>query len=284
MRLLIFILLVVALPLAGVHAQTFYTGTEYGVSVGGSQYFGDLNDRYGFKTPNPAVGAFTRIHMNPYIAVRIGVNLTRLSYDDKLSNNAFNKTRNLNFQTNIAEAAIFTEFNFFRFMTGDPSSRWTPYLVGGAGVFYYDPYTTLDGRRYYLRTLGTEGQFSGYSDRSYNSLSFMFPVGAGFKYWLRPGVNFGFEVSSRLTLTDYIDDVSATYAGAENFQSTPGFENPAFLLQDRSREVSDVALGRAGKQRGNSSSTDQYLLVTFNLSFQLQTYRCPTYLKQGYMY
>ncbi|MCB0695859.1 MAG: hypothetical protein KDC07_00760, partial [Chitinophagaceae bacterium] len=163
-------------------------------------------------------------------------------------------------------------------------SRWTPYLVGGAGIFYYNPYTHLNGKRYNLRDLGTEGQYSGYVDRSYSNTSFMFPVGAGFKYWIRPGVNFGFEIADRLTLTDYLDDVSKTYAGASSFKNTPGLENAAYRLQDRSTEVGDVALGRAGKQRGNSASTDKYLMFTFKLSFQLRTYRCPSYLKQGYMY
>ncbi len=284
MRRLLFILSIILLPLTSVYAQMFYTGTEYGVTLGGSQYFGDLNDNYGFQTPNLAVGAFTRIHVNPFISVRLGANITRVNYDDKLSKHVFNKTRNLNFASNIVEAAVFTEFNFFRFMTGEENSRWTPYLVGGAGIFYYSPYTDLDGRKYNLRDLGTEGQYSGYVDRSYSTTSFMFPVGAGFKYWLRPGVNFGFEIADRLTMTDYLDDVSATYAGAASFESRPGFENAAYRLQDRSTEVSDVALGSAGKQRGNSTSTDQYLMFTFKLPFQLRTYRCPSYLKQGYMY
>lgn len=284
MRRLLYILVLALLPLASVQAQMFYTGTEYGVTVGGTQYFGDLNDNYGFQTITPAVGAFTRIHMNPFISVRLGANITRVSYKDKFSNHTFNKTRNLDFTSNIVEAAVFTEFNFFRFMTGEADSRWTPYLVGGVGVFYYSPYTHLDGRKYNLRDLGTEGQYSGYVDRSYSNISFMFPVGVGFKYWIRPGVNFGFEIADRLTLTDYLDDVSATYAGAASFQTNPGFGNAAFRLQDRSTEVSNVALGREGKQRGNSTSTDQYLMFSFKLSFQLRTYKCPTYLKQGYMY
>lgn len=283
MRKALLILLTGILPFLG-KSQSFYTGTEYGISVGGSQYFGDLNDRYGFKTPNPALGVFTRFHLNPYISVRLGANATQLSYNDKLSNNTFNKARNLNFTTTVLEAGIFTEFNFFRFVTGEEKSRWTPYLVGGAGVFYYDPYTYLNGRRYYLRTLGTEGQFSGYGDRSYSQISFMFPVGAGFKYWIRPGLNFGFEISNRLTITDYIDDVSATYVGADKFQGTPGFESPGLALQDRSVEVSNTALGRAGKQRGNSGTKDQYMLYTISFSIQLKTYRCPTYITQGYQY
>lgn len=284
MRRLFIFIIALAASATGAKAQMFYTGSEYGISFGGSQYFGDLNDRYGFNTPGPALGAFARIHVNPFIAVRIGANFTQLSYDDKLSKNTFNKTRNLNFRSNILEGAILAEFNFFRFMTGEEKSRWTPYLVGGAGAFYYDPYTTLNGRRYYLRKMGTEGQYAGYGDRGYSPISFMFPVGAGFKYWIRPGLNFGFEISNRLTLTDYIDDVSATYVGADKFGGVAGFDNPARALQDRSTEVSDVPLGRVGKQRGNSSSSDQYLLYTFNISIQLRTYRCPSYLKQGYMY
>lgn len=271
------------MPFSG-KAQSFYTTTEYGVSLGGSQYFGDLNDRYGFNTPHPAVGVFTRIHMNPYIAVRIGAAGTQLSYNDKLSSNEFNKARNLNFQTTVLEGGLSLEFNFFRFVTGEEKSRWTPYLVGGAGVFYYDPYTFLNGRRYYLRNLGTEGQYAGYGDRTYSQISFMFPVGAGFKYWIRPGLNFSFEVANRLTLTDYLDDVSTNYVGAEKFQGQPGFESPALALQDRSVEISNNALGRAGKQRGNSGTKDQYLMYTFSLSIQLKTYKCPTYMAQGFQY
>ena len=282
MKHLIIIFIIALLPLSSLHAQTFFTGSEYGVSAGGSQYFGDLNDNYGFQTIFPTVGAFTRIHMNPFIAVRIGANYTRLSYNDNLSSNQFNRTRNLNFTSEIIEAAIFTEFNFFRFSTGEENSRFTPYLVGGFGIFYYNPYTELNGRRYNLRDYGTEGQLNGYGDRSYSNFSFCFPIGAGVKYWIAPGVNLGFEIANRITLTDYIDDVSTTYVGASTFETTPGVDNVAMQLQDRSTEINDVALGRAGKQRGNSASPDQYLMFAIKLSFQMKTYKCPSYLKEGY--
>lgn len=282
MRRILFILSL--LLSTGVYSQTFYTGTEYGFSLGGSQYFGDLNDRLGFKTVNAAAGVFTRIHVNPYIASRIEISATRISYDDKLSNSSFNKTRNLNFTNNIIEGAVMAEFNFFSFMTGETNSRWTPYLVGGFGILYHNPQTTLGGRTYNLIDYGTEGQFAGYGDRGYTNFSFFVPVGAGFKYWLKPGVNFGFEIANRIAMTDYLDDVSATYVGADKFEKGAGFDNPGLHLQDRSTEVSDVALGRAGKQRGDRASKDHYLMFCFKLSFQLKTYRCPSYLKQGYLY
>lgn len=266
-------------------AQLFFAGTEYGISFGGSQYFGDLNDKYGFKWIRPAGGVFLRHHFNPYISVRGNLSYTKIGYADRLSDNIWNKTRNLDFESDIFEFAVQSEFNFTKFATGEENMRFTPYLTGGIGVFYYNPYTHLDGKKYYLRKMGTEGQnFEGYENRKYNSFSMCFPIGAGFKYWIRPGFNLGFEIADRLTFTDYLDDVSRTYVGADNFPSNnPDYPNPATRLQDRS-VASPVnnpnALGRTGKQRGNSQTSDQYMYGIITLSFQLKVYRCPGYLQE----
>lgn len=278
--LLLFSLLLIS-PL--VKAQTFYSAYEWGYVVGGSQYFGDLNDNYGFKYVRPALGIFGRYHLSPYISVRGTVSYTKLGYDDKFSSNAFNQKRNLSFRTDVVEVAAQAEFNFFRFATGEDNSRFTPYLTGGIGAFYYNPYTELNGTKYYLRPLGTEGQNAGYDNRKYSSISMVFPIGVGFKYWMRPGVNVGFEIADHLTTTDYLDDVSTTYVGADKFPNDPQNPNPAYILQDRSTQITpNDPLGRAGKQRGNSSSFDQYMYFVFNLSIQLKTYKCPDYLKKGY--
>ena len=272
----------VLLSLQGI-AQTYYSGSEYGVSAGASQYFGDLNDEYGFKFIRPAVGGFARLHLNPFIALKGVVNYTRVGYNDKLSQNPYNVRRNLNFQSDVFEAAIQAEFNFFRFSTGEIGNRWTPYLTGGIGVFYYNPFTTFDDRRYYLRPVGTEGQYAGFDERKYSKFSMCFPIGVGFKYWIRPGLNFGFEIADRLTTTDYLEDVSTSYIGGDKFPNPdPQNPNPSFVLQDRSVEIdAQNPLGRAGKQRGNSSTKDQYMMFLFHLSFQLKVYKCPAYINKG---
>lgn len=268
--------------LGNARAQTYYSGSEYGISAGGSQYFGDLNDEYGFRFIRPAAGAFVRYHLNPYISLKAGLNYTHTGYSDQYSSNPYSQKRNLSFQSDIYEGVVQAEFNFFRFSTGEIGNRWTPYLTGGIGVFYYNPYTELNGKKYYLRPLGTEGQHAGYDGRKYSKFSMCFPVGAGLKYWLRPGLNFGFEIANRLTLTDYLDDVSTTYIGAEHFPNDPQVQNPAYILQDRSLETSPAQpLGRAGKQRGNESTKDQYLMFIFQLSFQLKVYKCPSYISSG---
>jgi hypothetical protein len=277
------ILFLVALSLGSTaRAQLFFTGTEYGVSAGATQYFGDLNDNYGFKFVRPAFGVFLRDQLNPYIALKATLNYTQVGYDDKYNSDPWEKDRNLNFKSSIIELLVAGEFNFFKFSTGDFEHRFTPYLTIGAGAFYYNPYTTFRGKKYYLRPMGTEGQFVGYADRKYGSVAACFPIGAGVKWWIRPGVNFGFEIADRLTLTDYLDDVSATYVGASKFPNNPSNPNPAYYLQDRSIETNpNSTLGQAGKQRGNTSSYDQYMMAQISLSFQFQTYRCPNYLKRG---
>lgn len=260
-------------------AQLFYTGTEYGAGLGASQYFGDLNDNYGFKFIRPAADLFIRQQLNPYIAIKGSVGYTFIGYDDKLNSNIYEQDRNLSFRSNIAEATLQAEFNFFRFATGEDNSRFTPYLTGGIGAFYYNPYTTYDGRKYYLRDLGTEGQYAGQA-KKYSDFSVCFPVGAGIKYWIRPGMNLGFEIADRLTLTDYMDDVSGIYAGASTFPNDPRNPNAASLLQNRTT-ASGTTLGEKGKQRGDSSSKDQYMMGIITLSFQFKQYRCPGYLKHG---
>jgi hypothetical protein len=275
----LFILLFIA-GTARASAQEFFQSKEYGVLLGASTYFGDLNPNYGYKYIRPAVGGFMRYHFNPYIALRGAVNYTKVGYDDQFTANPYQQQRNLSFRSDIIEANIMAEFNFFWFATGDPQHRFTPYLTGGFGAFYYEPYTTFNSNRYNLRPLGTEGQNTAeFKDRKYTPYSFCIPVGAGIKYWLGPGVNFSFEIVNRFTFTDYMDDVSNTYVGLDHFPYNPMNPSVAASLQDRSIAVDGEKLGRAGKQRGDNATKDQYLMVQFSLSFQLKTYKCPSHLE-----
>ena len=287
MRFTACLLFFVCLSTGRLSAQSFYAAGEYGISAGASQYFGDLNEHYGLKYIRPAAGAFVRHHFNPYISGRLNLSYTKVGYDDKFNTDEYSRQRNLQFRSDIYEFSAQAEFNFMRFATGDVEHRFTPYLTGGVGVFYYNPYTTFNDKRTYLKPLGTEGQnIDGYEGRKYTHFSACFPVGLGVKYWIRPGMNIGVELADRLTLTDYLDDVSGSYVGADKFTNDPQAPNPAFYLQDRSPEVNNGAtpLGREGKQRGNSSTKDQYMYLMINLSFQLKVYKCPAYMNPEFMF
>ncbi len=279
-KYLLHILLICLLSSAVADAQSYYTSTEYGLAIGMSQYFGDLNENYGFQTTSPSYGCYVRKHMNPYISVKAVFNYTSVGYDDKYNTDPYQQERNLSFKSTVIEVAAQAEFNFFRFVTGDEQHRFTPYLTGGIGGFYYNPYTFYKGVKYYLQPLGTEGQNAGYNARQYSNYAVCFPIGAGVKYWLNAGINLSFEIADRLTTTDYLDDVSSTYVGTGAF--TGKNVNPiALALQDRSKEVITAGepLGRLGKQRGNSSNKDQYLVAILSVSWHFTTYRCPQYLR-----
>ena len=252
---------------------------EFGVMGGVSQYFGDLNPDYHFNTPKVAFGVFFRKQVTDYIAVRIQGQFAQLGYSDIYNTqNAFDLRRNLSFNTNVWQLGFQGDFNFLRFIPGDGDHRSTPYLTIGVGMFSFDPYAYLDGQKYYLRELGTEGQAVGYDGRKpYNNIAMYIPLGLGYKYNLNPKMNIGFEIVYNFTTTDYLDDVSKTYAGINNFPpAPPSPPSPAALLQDRSYETGTPPIGTAGRQRGYSNQKDGFLYAEIMFSFNISSYRCPT--------
>lgn len=252
---------------------------EIGFGLGAAHYFGDLNTRARLNRPKLASSLFFRKNFNNYVAVRLGASFARLGYSDVYNKyNEYMYRRNLSFNTNVWELALQGDFNFFRFMPGEPGQNFTPYITFGAGLFNYDPYAYLNGKKYYLRPLGTEGQGSSlYPDRKiYSSTAVCFPLGAGLKYALNERTNIGLEVVYRFTNTDYLDDVSTTYVNPSVFRPLPdGSPSPAALLSDRSYETGEP-IGIPGRARGNSHQKDQYVTALLYITFNLQSYKCPT--------
>ena len=277
MNKLVFLLL--AACLGGYAARAQYDGFihtgEIGITAGGASYFGDLNTNGNITHSKLALGAFFRKQFGDYVALRLGGQYARVGYSDVYSKNVYQHTRNLSFNSDIYELTLQGDFNFFRFNPVDPDERFTPYLTFGAGAFHYDPYAYLNGQKYYLRPLHTEGEGVIPGKKEYSTMAICFPVGFGFKLALNENVNLGLEVLYRFTTTDYLDDVSTTYAGAAAFPNQPnGQPSPAYLLQDRSY-VYGTPIGEAGRQRGYSGQKDSYATASLTLSFNLSTYRCP---------
>lgn len=249
---------------------------EFGIGLGGAHYFGDLNTRAHLNRPKMAATLFFRKNFGNYIAARVGASFAQLGYSDVY--NTHNETmvrRNLSFNSNVWELALQGDFNFFRFIPGEPGYNYTPYVTMGVGIFSYDPYAYLQGTKYFLRSLNTEGQGSTqYPDRKpYSSMAISVPFGVGIKYALNDRINIAFEILHRFTNTDYLDDVSKTYPGLAAFPG--GASSPAFLLSDRSYELG-TPIGIEGRQRGNSEQKDQFVTAMFHVTFNLQSYRCPT--------
>jgi hypothetical protein len=272
----------ISIPGISLHAQTQYAirqEGEFGIGAGAGHYFGDLNTRSKLNRPKFAGTLFFRKNFGNYIAVRVGASYARLGYSDIYNtHNEYMRLRNLSFNSNVWELALQGDFNFFRFMPGEPGYNFTPYITLGAGVFSYDPYAYLQGEKIFLRPLGTEGQGSSlYPDRQqYSSMAISFPFGAGIKYSINERTNIGFEILHRFTNTDYLDDVSKTYVDPSVFPTNPdGSPSNAQLLHDRSYELLTEPIGIPGRQRGNSRQKDQFVTAVFYVTFNLQSYKCP---------
>lgn len=258
--------------------ESFVQKGEIGMGIGVGHYFGDLNASIRINRPKTAAGIFYRKQISNYIGLRISGEFAMLGYSDRHNESPTQRRRNLSFNSNVWELALAGDFNFFRFQPGFEGYEFTPYIGIGIGAFSYNPYTYLNGEKYILRSLGTEGQGSAlYPNRTiYSSIGISIPFSLGIKYALNTRTNIFAEIVYRFTNTDYLDDVSGASFAPDAFPPLPdGSPSPGFLLQDRSYETGN-AIGIIGRQRGNSLKKDSFASLKLGLSFNLQTYRCPT--------
>ena len=257
--------------------ESYVQEGEFGIGIGAAHYFGDLNTRAALNKPKFSAGAFFRKQFGNYIGLKIAANYAQIGYSDIYSQNETQKRRNLSFNSNIWELSVSGDFNFFKFYPGISGFTYTPYVSLGVGVFSYDPYAYLANQKYFLRPIGTEGQgSSAYPDRKpYSSMAVCFPIALGFKYNLNEKTNMFIEAGYRFTNTDYLDDVSRTYA-PDAFSPLPnGQLSAGQLLSDRSYETG-TPIGIKGRQRGNSTQKDGYVIAQVGISFNLSSYKCPT--------
>jgi len=257
-----------------VRAQDENKGWEVGGRAGGAFYFGDLNTDFDLSKPGFMLGLGTHYNLNNRLALGFMMNGARVYYKDEYSTNLFQQARNLSFRTDIYEFASRMEFNFLEYIHGDIDHGVTPYLHAGLSVFYYRPSAELDGERFSLRSLGTEGQPPG---EEYFYLSIGFVYGAGLKVDLNYRWSIQIDLSARLLSTDYLDDVSGTYAGDDEIRSLRGTNAEiAVELADRSIPTEQFPqIGQPGRQRGNGKNNDAFAFLSIGVYRFFGHMRCP---------
>jgi Domain of unknown function (DUF6089) len=248
-------------------------GWEVGGSVGASHYFGDLNTNFQLKLPGVSAGVMARRNFNERIGAKLGFNYANVGGDDALSRNDFEFKRNLNFKSMILEGVFLLEFNFLPYLHGSRDNFYTPYLFGGANVFYFNPRTKYEGKTYDLRSYGTEGQFYG---DEYYAIQGGLAYGAGFKIDLNYYWSLNFDVSMRRLYTDYLDDVSTNYPDMRDLEKIRG--KVSVELSDRSLpDAEGIKLGQRNRQRGDSNNADAYGMFHVGLVYYFGDLKCPGY-------
>jgi hypothetical protein len=259
------------------YLESFEHTGEFGISAGVAHYFGDLNPEINFSKPKISGALHYTKQFNNYVGLKVSATYAFLAYADKYSKNVIQQTRNLSFNTDVYEFSVNGTFNFFQFNPGFEGYNYTPYVGIGLGIFSFDPYTFYKDEKYYLRSLGTEGQGSEFypTKTEYKNTATCIPLTLGFKYAFNRSMNVFAEFRYRFTNTDYLDDVSTTYAPKAFSTNSIGA-----ALSDRSGELG-LAIGKEGRQRGNTLANDGFATFHLGLSFNFEAYRCPN---QSYRY
>ncbi len=238
----------------------------------GKRFLKDLN----WQNTKVSGGVFANLCYRYALGIRLELNVGKImAYDSILKNDrseARNRyLRNLHFKSNITELMLLAELHPLVLLgINKKANTISPYLVGGAGIFYFDPKARAGEEWISLHELHTEGQgFAEYPERKpYRLTQVNFPVGVGIKLECAAQVNFRFEVLHRITRTDYLDDVSTRYIDPALFQKylSPYLASYALQLHNRQKEIDPSATAVPNDIRGNNNRNDSYFTVQCKLS------------------
>jgi hypothetical protein len=229
-------------------------------------YQGDLQSkRYTFQLAKPAFGiGFTR-QLGAQLSLRAGLMFGQVQGDDKYQKDPSLRLRNLSFYSNIAEFHTGLQY----MLMDITAKRYSPYVFAAVGVFKFDPfiYDNLDNR-IYLRPLRTEGQgLAAYPNKKvYKTTQLNIPFGVGYKYMINENFDIGIELGARKLFTDYLDDVSTSYADYFTLKNSVGEE--AVKLAFRTDELQSAPYPAGGTKRGSPRYKDWYYTTTLTVSYK----------------
>lgn len=250
---------------------------DWGIKLGASNYLGEMGgsdgSRKGFindlklSKTRPAGGIFLRYKATRIISGKVSLNYARISGDDALSTNIGRHERNLSFRNDIFEFGLegqFSLYDIYDFGGSRTRNDFKTYVFSGVNGFYHNPKANLKGEWLALQPLKTEGQIKPYSPYGVSV-----PMGIGFLFTIDKKYRIGWEFAWMKTFTDYLDDVSTTYADPDVLG-----DPVAITLANRTNEIttdkSSLAQYVPGGKRGDPTHNDAYMYTTVNLSYVLR--------------
>ncbi len=263
--------------------------TEYTLGLGASNFLGELGGANQIGThafrdlelsqTRYAASIGFRYKISQVFGLHTKFTYGRLTGDDKLTTEFFRNYRNLNFRTSIYELSENLELSFLkdqvghryrlRGVRGIRNVEISAYGFLGVGIFYFNPKGQIGDKWVALQPLGTEGQGTIPSRKKYKRIQACVPFGLGIKYAIDRNWSIGLEFGVRYTFTDYIDDVSKTYAELD--------DPLAAQLADKSQteiygnQYSYIT--EPGQQRGDPRYNDVYMFALFNINYKIKTGR-----------
>jgi hypothetical protein len=255
---------------------------DYGFSLGASNYLGDIGGKeqtrrdfvadMKFAKTRWNIGGFARYKVHDRLSIKLALDYLRIEGDDKLSNNPGRNARNLNFRNDMFDLAATGQVKIYEDNDVGNTYRnkvgFRAYFFAGLGMFYTNPKAYVDGSYVKLRPLQTEGV-------SYSPIGINIPAGVGFYFTFRKKHRIGYELNYRTTFTDYLDDISGTYA------DPTGMSTDAAALSNRTNELSNIdpafaknfgynSEQKVGNKRGDPTHKDSYMTMSVSYSYVIR--------------
>jgi hypothetical protein len=243
-------------------SQRFHIGIFGGLAA----YNGDLTDKiFPKKVTNGALGITANYELTENIMLRGGYTYAVVGGADRFSDKPDLRSRNLSFETSISEFSLLGEYYLLNLY----DNRLSPYVFAGLSIYHFNPYAYDSTAKTFLRPLGTEGQgLPGYADREpYGLTQAALPFGAGVKFAVTNNLHIGLEVGVRKLFTDYLDDVSTTYADPADLLTARG--QLAVDMSYRGDEVGNPVYPSKGAQRGSSKRNDNFYFSGLHVTYRL---------------
>lgn len=246
--------------------STFAQNFQFRIFAGVSNYQGDLQDKkFTFQQSKAAFGIGALYDITEKLSIRGMLSYGKVGADDKKS--IKNLDRNLSFTTPITEFSLGLEYDLLNLN----EHTITPYIFASVAAYHFNP-SAIDtfGNKINLQPLGTEGQGFYLGRKKYSLTQLSIPFGGGFKFALSDNIRVGIEIGLRKLFTDYIDDVSTTFADQAQLVANSGqlAANMAF----RGDELKNgLSYPPANSIRGNPKSKDWYYFSGLTLNFRLNS-------------
>jgi hypothetical protein len=248
------------------HLQLLENRGEIGWFTGQASYRGDIApDKFLFNKSN---GGFYKKQYNDYAGFRLNYEKVQLGAHDSVSSNSYSKNRSYFFSNRFHDVSMMGEFYFNRFLPGNKSYRFTPYLSIGIGYLFASNPTKngIDTLATALASLKIDSVI--FSSSPVNGFLYL-PVQIGFKYNLTKRFNLFAEIMYRFVSSDELDlltDEQLIVQRQKNVFANPFMIGGSF---DEEKTGPGNSLSKYQQYQGSRSGKDQFFSAKAGISFNL---------------
>ncbi|MBE2247029.1 MAG: hypothetical protein IAE67_07200 [Candidatus Competibacteraceae bacterium] len=255
-----------------------FLGELGGANDIGTNFLADFD----FEALRPNLTLGVRYRYNRFLAQKINFSFGWIKGADRYTEEPARRNRNLEFRSQLMEWGTALEFYFLpeknvgnryrnRGLKGSKGRPVLGYISTGINGFWFDPTADgPDGEAYPLQPLSTEGQGLIPGREPYSRWEFNIPVNLGFIFKINPALAINVEFGYRKTFTDYMDDVSTTYANPAVFTNplSAYFADHSLATLDPSSPYAIPGASSPGQQRGDPRDNDSYMVMFVSVTYK----------------